>query len=44
MKKIYEAPVLDVIYFTVEDIMSTSVGGNGNGGGGGVVLPDDRWD
>lgn len=44
-KKIYEAPVLDVIHFTVEDIMTTSGGGNGNGGsgGGGIELPDHVW-
>lgn len=43
MKKIFETPVLDVTYFTVEDIMAVSGGGNGNGGGG-IELPDHKWE
>ena len=41
MKKIFEPPVLDVIHFTVEDIMAVSGGGNG---GGGIELPDHKWE
>ena len=40
MKKIFENPVLDVIHFSAEDILTTS-GGNG---GGGIELPDDEWE
>ena len=43
MKKIFETPVLDVIHFTIEDIMAVSGGGNG-GNGGGIELPDHKWE
>ena len=33
----YEPPIVNVIYFETEDIMTVS------GGGGGVVLPDHNW-
>ena len=39
-KKFFETPVLDVICFTVEDIMGVS-GGTGEGG---VELPDHDWE
>ena len=45
MKKIFETPVLDVIHFTVEDIMAVSGGGNDVGnGGGGIELPFKKWE
>lgn len=37
-KKGYEPPILDITYFGVEDIMTTS------GGGGGIELPDHDWE
>ena len=40
MKKMFEIPVLDVLRFTAEDILTAS-GGNG---GGGIELPDDEWE
>ena len=40
MKKIFETPVLDVIRFTVEDIMEVSGGGNKDNG---IELPDHKW-
>ena len=33
-----EAPEIDVIRFSVRDIIATS------GAGGGIVLPDDEWE
>ena len=36
MKNIYEAPELDIIKFSAEDIMTASGGGN-------AVLPDDEF-
>lgn len=35
--KSYEPPVMDVIYFEIEDIITIS------GGGGGIELPDHNW-
>ena len=36
MKKSYEAPKIDIINFSAEDILTTSGGGN-------AVLPDDEF-
>ena len=37
-KSNYNAPVLEITYFGVENIMPASVGG------GGIELPDHEWD
>ena len=42
MKKIFETPIMDVIHFTVEDIMA---GGTSlTAPTGGIELPDDDWE
>ena len=35
--KSYEPPVINVVYFEAEDILTTSTGG------GGIELPDHEW-
>lgn len=37
-KKIYESPVVDITLFEVQDIITTSEGGNG------IELPDHNWE
>lgn len=36
--KYYEPPLMNVVYFEVEDIITTSAGG------GGIELPDHEWE
>ena len=44
MKKIFETPVMDVIHFTVEDLMAGGISVTNPGGGGGITTPVDEWD
>lgn len=41
MKNIFEQPQMEVLAFSVEDIMTTSSTGNGLPG---IELPDHEWD
>lgn len=40
-KQIYFTPELEMVQFSVEDIITTS--GSGAGSGGGIPLPPDEW-
>ena len=44
MKKLFETPVMDVIHFSVEDIMAGGTSATNPGGGGGITTPVDPWD
>lgn len=41
--KTFDAPVIDIVRFAVEDIVTTSSNPTESTTGGGVVLPDDDW-
>lgn len=51
MKNTYEVPELSIVNFAMNDIITTSGGGNailpddefGDNGGGNAVLPDDEF-